>query len=445
MLSRLPTSRRARHGLGPLHGKHVFVPPMAQGSSRLFCAGFQAHGIDASPTPPSDEETLDLGARHTAGDECLPAKVTLGDFLRALRLPGTDPARVVLFMPTANGPCRFGQYAPSLRRTLDALGYERTVILSLSSRNGYEVLGEGALSFFRTQWRALVAADILRKLLLKHRPHEEEAGEADRLYDACLDRCAATLRSAGLSSAAQLDALRETLVACRDRFRTLAITRAMDTPRIGVVGEIFCRLNTFSNEDLIRKLEAGGAETWLADITEWVGYTHVQHVQSLRLRGRAWSRERLSAWLRARLQRADEHALLAPFAEDFAGWEEPSLDEVFAAAQPYIPATAVSGEMVLNVGRAVCLAQRGVHGIVDISPFTCMNGIVSEAIYPRVSRDLGGLPIRSFYFDGAPKDLETDVEVFLELARARGRRAGAACEPGPGDGGDAHGRSGNDL
>jgi predicted nucleotide-binding protein (sugar kinase/HSP70/actin superfamily) len=78
--------------------------------------------------------------------------------------------------------------------------------------------------------------------------------------------------------------------------------------------------------------------------------------------------------------------------------------------------------MVLNVGRAIRLADRGVDGIIDISPFTCMNGIVCEAIYPRVSRDLDGLPIRTLYFDGTPQDLEGDLGVYLDLARSYQQR-----------------------
>ena len=50
----------------------------------------------------------------------------------------------------------------------------------------------------------------------------------------------------------------------------------------------------------------------------------------------------------------------------------------------------------------VYLAKKGADGVIDISPFTCMNGIVCEAIYPKLSRDLGGIPIRNFYFDGIP-------------------------------------------
>jgi len=51
-----------------------------------------------------------------------------------------------------------------------------------------------------------------------------------------------------------------------------------------------------------------------------------------------------------------------------------------------------------------------------------MNGIVCEAIYPRVSRDLGGIPIRNFYFDGTQSDLDRDLGVYLELARSYQRK-----------------------
>ena len=43
-------------------------------------------------------------------------------------------------------------------------------------------------------------------------------------------------------------------------------------------------------------------------------------------------------------------------------------------------------------------------GIADISPFTCMNSIASEAVTRHVSRDHENLPIRTFYFDDTQSD-----------------------------------------
>ena len=105
----------------------------------------------------------------------------------------------------------------------------------------------------------------------------------------------------------------------RERFRRVAAQFDDDLPLIGVVGEIFCRLNTFSNEDLIRKLETYGAEGWLSDIAEWIQYTNSEQVRKLKLLGRFWSMDMLKARLRWHVQNSDEHAIAKPFKEDFVG------------------------------------------------------------------------------------------------------------------------------
>ena len=108
--------------------KTIYVPPMAYGSARAFVSALRAIGLEAEPTPPSDHRTRELGARYTSGDECYPAKVTVGDFMKVLERPGTDPSRIAFFMPTAEGPCRFGQYAPYLRQILDSNRYHQVEI-----------------------------------------------------------------------------------------------------------------------------------------------------------------------------------------------------------------------------------------------------------------------------------------------------------------------------
>jgi predicted nucleotide-binding protein (sugar kinase/HSP70/actin superfamily) len=309
---------------------------------------------------------------------------------------------------------------------LDANGYREVGILSPTSKNGYEGLGHLAQPFFRTGWRMLVAGDILQKLLLKTRPHELHKGETDRVYEECLDDVCLTAERSPVDPPVQLGAIREALLRCRERFRKIPVFRDPDRPLIGVVGEIFCRLHTFSNEDLIRRLEEYGGEAWLSDISEWIWYTNSEQFRRLRLLGKQFSLEMAKAWIRNKVQKDDEHALLEPFAEDFKGYEEPPIETVLELARPYLPNDGALGEMVLNVGKAAYLAKHGVDGIIDISPFTCMNGIVSESVYPRLSRDLGGIPIRTFYFDGTQADLDRDLGVYIELAKTYRKRRLAA-------------------
>jgi len=406
----------------PLRGKKVYIPPMAYRSGRTFAAAFRAVGVEADITPPSDHRTQELGAKYTSGDECYPAKVTIGDFLRVLEAPGADASRIVLFMPTAEGPCRFGQYATYLRHVLDTHGYPHTQVLSPTSGNAYDGLGDSARAFLRTGWRALVAADILQKRLLQLRPYEQNPGETEAVFEECLNDVCRAIETTPINPPVQLQAMHDALVRCRDRFRRIAVRREQTTPLIGIVGEIFCRLHTFSNENLVRRLEEYEAEAWISDLTEWVWYTTAEQFRKLKLAGRLISKEALAAWLRKKVQQRDEHVLMEPFREEFAGYEEPRISEVLECARPYLPQEGAFGEMVLNVGKAIYLARKGADGIIDISPFTCMNGIVCEAIYPRLSRDLGGIPIRNFYFDGTQSDLDRDLGVYLELARSYQRR-----------------------
>ena len=83
-----------------------------------MAAVFRSVGVDAAVTPESDDKTLELGGLHTSGEECYPEKVTMGDFLRIIHSDDFDPDRTAFFMPTAEGPCRFGQYAPYLKQVL---------------------------------------------------------------------------------------------------------------------------------------------------------------------------------------------------------------------------------------------------------------------------------------------------------------------------------------
>ena len=307
----------------PLAGKTVYIPAMAEGSVEALCAVLRWMGIDARPTPPSSARTLELGGNYTNGDECFPAKITTGDFLKIAQQPGFDAKQTVFLMGTTDGPCRFGQYAPFLRKVLREQDFGDVQVLSPHGEHGYSDFQDFDTAFVRTAWRAVVSADILRKSLLQTRPYETLPGAADRVFHESLEEFCQTLEQSCSDSGCQMRSLIASLLRARARFRAVPARFDVSRPLIGIVGEIFCRLNNFSNQDLVRRLEAAGAECWMADIAEWIAYTNMEEVRNLRLAGRTYSWEMLKSKLRSRIQHADEHALRSLFVEDFAGYEEP--------------------------------------------------------------------------------------------------------------------------
>ena len=404
-----------------LEGRRLYLPQMPYGGSYVLAAAIRSIGFDAWPTSDSDERTLELGSRVTSGDECYPQKITIGDFLRIIEDEGRD--NVAFLMPTANGPCRFGQYLHLIKAKFDELGYSDVPIMSITSSDGYSSIGSYSSDLIRTAWRGVLAHDILMKLLLKTRPYECEKGSADAAYQLSLEEVGAAVSLNGVSHKERMAALAPAMVRARDRFRAVPAEYDHARPLIGVVGEIFCRQNTFSNFDLIRVVEEEGGECWLADIGEWVWYTDDEQRRRLRDEGRRISKDNAYRLLKSKVMRRDEHALYGPFADDFVGYEEPAdVRDVLEMSFPYLPYTGALGEMVLSSGKAIYLNGKGADGIIDISPFTCMNGIVTEAVYPSLQKKLDNMPIRTFYFDGTQGDLERDVGIFIELARTYQRR-----------------------
>ena len=404
-----------------LEGRRLYLPQMPYGGSYLLAAAIRSIGFDAWPTSDSDERTLELGSRVTSGDECYPQKITMGDFLRIIEDEGRD--NVAFLMPTANGPCRFGQYLHLVQAKFDELGYGDVPIISITSGDGYSSIGNYSNDLIRTAWRGVLCQDILMKLLLKTRPYELEKGSTDAAYLRSLEEVGEAVSLSGVSHKERLAAIIPAMGRARDRFRGIPAAYDRSRPLIGVVGEIFCRLNTFSNFDLIRVVEEQGGECWLADIGEWVFYTDDEQRRRLIDEGRRFSKDNAYRFLKSKIMRRDEHAVYAAFADDFVGYEEPEdVREVLEMSFPYLPYTGALGEMVLSSGKAIYLYGKGADGIIDISPFTCMNGIVTEAVYPSLQKDLDNMPIRTFYFDGTQGDLERDVGIFLELAGTYRRR-----------------------
>lgn len=390
---------------------------MCDGSARLFSAALRSVGINAQTSPEGDARTRELAGRHLTGDECYPQMVTLGNFLKLAEEPGFDPAKVALFMPTATGPCRFGQYSQITRKVFDELGYEDVMIVSPTCDDGYRAIGENGSEAMRCAWWALVAGDLMRKMLHRYRPYETKSGAADAAYEASLFELEGAISDRKIKGGDKYKLIVKTLHSCRDRFRAIPADFSRQKLLVGVIGEIFCRLSTFSNDDVVRRIEAHGGEAWVADISEWVYYVNYWEREELKLFGKTFSTRMLKSWITDRVQHNDEHAMAHVFAQDLKGREEPeSMAEMLELAKPWLEPHAALGEMVLNIGKSVYLAGKGVDAIMDISPFSCMNGIVSEAIYPKVSEKLGGLPIRVFYFDGTGSNLDEDVEMFTELA-----------------------------
>jgi predicted CoA-substrate-specific enzyme activase len=387
--------------------KKIYIPYMCDHSFAL-AAAFKACGVEADVFPESDEETLYWGRKLTSGKECYPCILTTGDTVKLLRNPDFDHTRAAFFMPSGDGPCRFGQYHRFHRLVLDDLGFQHVPIYAPNQDDTlYSDLGIMGSQFTRLGWQGIVAVDLLMKKLLETRPYEREKGRSDKVYQTSLKRVCETI----LEKGDLVEALRKSV----EDFKAIGVDEPGTKPLIGIVGEIFVRLNRFSNEDVIRKIEQFGGEVWMAPLTEWILYVNTI-AKKKSLKKRSFS-NLLKVFLTDYYQKKDEHQLEKIFKGHLRNFGEPKTNSIFRKAKPYLD-SSFEGEAILSVGKTIDFAKRGASGIVNIMPFTCMPGTIVSTLLKRYQEENNNIPITNMAYDGQEQtNTLTRLEAFMYQAR----------------------------
>ncbi len=410
--------KRPRRQPRPTDGRILYIPYMCDHSHSL-AAAFRACGLEAQVLPVSDEEALRLGREYTSGKECYPAVLTTGDMIKMTRQKEFDPDRAAFFMPSGTGPCRFGQYNRLHRAILDELGYSSVPIYSPNqSYTLYEEMGMVGKDFTRLAWQGVVAVDVLDKMRREIRPYETAAGMTDQCYQHYLERICQAIEK------------REDLVAvlmeAREAFEHIPASGRGKRPIVGIVGEIYTRANDFANENIIRTLEALGAEVWTPTISEWILYVNFTAKRRAR-RHNQW-RHYAKLLIEHKVQVSDEKRFEQVVEGLVRSVPEPDAAELVEWASAYV-SPEFEGEAILSVGKSLDYILRGVHGIVNVIPFTCMPGAIAAALLKRLKEEHQNIPCITLAYDGQRETTTiTRLEAFIyQVNQFRERRLRAAA------------------
>ncbi len=385
----------------------IYIPHMSD-HALAVAAAFSYCGSAAEMLPEPTQASVDLGRRFVSGKECYPCAITIGDMTKKIMEPGFDPKRSVFFMPSGTGPCRFGQYNVFQRQVIRDLGMEDALEVYSPNQNEdfYKHLGLAGKGYAMRVWEGVVSISLLRKCLLETRPYEKEKGAADSIYQQHLQKLCSALGTRNGD-------IEEILTEARKAFERIPLETG-ERPLIGIVGEIFVRSNRFSNEHLVRKIEALGAEVYLTPVDEWISYVNLMGIH------RVLIKKDLSGMItllsKRFFQKRVEHRLGKPFHGFLRTLHEPDIRMIMQHASPYIR-PSFEGEAVLSIGKSIDLAKRGSSGIINAMPFGCMPGTIVSAVL-RAVKNNHGIPYLSIPYDGT-ESLTTGIqlEAFIDQAK----------------------------
>lgn len=376
-----------------IYSRTIWIPPMHPEGARLFAASFRRFGFKAKALPLSNKKHWETGRKLLRGSECLPCALTIGTFIEEIKKYKNE--KHALFMPTSSGPCRFGQYA-FLQKIIFEREGEDILILSPNSYDAYQGLPQKLRRFL---WSTILIFEAILKCRNRIKPYERNPGETQRVYLKAIEEMEKAIEDGKDVFFA--------LEKCINDFSKIE-TLKIEKPLVGVVGEIYVRLDPYANDDVIKTIEKCGGEAWVSPISEWIWYA--DFMARWRARIRRNLKDLLITFLKNKFFKGIERKIYEITREIIGDRKEPDIEEIMKKAAEFFPVN-FGTESPLTIGRAIIFKEQGAKAVVNVSPFTCMPGNISQAIFQKISEDIG-IPVINMFYDGQRGE-NKKLEIFL--------------------------------
>ncbi len=388
----------------PTRDRVLYWPYMHDGSF-IAAAAARSCGIESYALPVQTHADLEIGRKYTSAKECFPMICTTGSFIKKLQEPGIDPAKVSFFMPDHNGPCRFGQYNQLQKVIFDRLNLKDVKIVSPSNDESYSDITPGNGSKFRMNvWKGFVAVDIIRRLQQQYRPYERTEGSTDQVYQESLEQIVKCIENSAKG-------LADTLEDSGKKFKAIEIRKIPRKPVVSIVGEIFMRDNSFCSGNIVKRLEALGAETLMAPFSEWFVYSTYRYTRDSKWKGD------YAGIVKSKIQEFAQHTsyrkLINSVEELLDVDKDVSLETMLQLTEPYVHKD-YDGDPVMAIGSASAHTKKGVSGICNVLPFTCMPGTLICSISGAFRKDHNNIPWVDHAYDGQDDaSIDTRLQAFM--------------------------------
>jgi len=381
----------------------TFYIPYVSGHSIIWAAALNSVDLDARVLPEPDELSEEIGRRYVSGKECHPYLLTTGDLVKMTELEDFDPDRAAFLMLNFDGSCRLSQYALSQKLVLKRLdlGHIPVIapIISIRRDECTELFG---LKWAEAVWKGWLATDVLLKKLLHIRPYEVNEGESNRVYAQAIGEIAS-----GIMNGKFWEAFNRS-IATMDEIPT----KNEDRPIIGIVGEFYTCMNSWSNNYIIQEFESLGAEARLGPTTtDYLVYFNEVYPET------HFSRGKYPAALYYYLRRFPfmhwKGKIEGMMKNKLRDYRIPRVEDMVTLAAPYV-SDAIDPVVTVNVAKAKNYAMQGCSGIANLVILNCLYGTVSTAIYRGIQREHNRIPVLNMIYDGLKQtNAKTRIEAFI--------------------------------
>lgn len=362
----------------------LLAPYFAEGYSEYLPALFHIVGYNLVNLPMGSQEDAEQGLKSANNDICYPATIVVGSIINALKSGRYNRDEVAIVITQTGGQCRASNYYSLIKNAMVRHGFADVPVVSMAIGEGLNNQQPGFTVSWRKLMRILMEAilyvDSLYKMYYPAVVREKVKGTAEKLKWNYIER--------GTEAVWQKNrkALRHLLEQAVRDFSDIT-DFSKNAERVGVVGEIYVKYNSFSNHSVIPWLVDKGFEVVPPMLSGFFSTSlvsqavnrreNIKHVETNSL-----VYNLIHAYLMSKMRQYDKICSSYPLYQPFI-----DIRTNADLAARVINLAADFGEGWFLPGEICHLAEQGVCRIVSLQPFGCIaNHIISKGIEKRIKK-----------------------------------------------------------
>ncbi len=370
----------------PLREYTYYIPSFMDHAYALTGA-LKGSGCKAVLLPPTDDESWNLGLKYAYGRECHPFISFTGDLLKAAKRDDFIPEKACYFGPSYFGPCLLPQYPLALHLILERVGLSDVTVMNLTDETNMKELGIGYLLKLIL---GLYTVDRFFKWKTEIEPYELKKGSVKSVYKEVLELVESGLAEGGLTKKIKKGVEMLSSVPLSEKNGERA--------KIGIIGDVYTRINEHSNNYLYQRLEKMGYEVWTSCSMIDISFLGAEQMSDA-LKRKGKNVKSVFAKLTPFIVKKLRWFVDRNFPDSVRTPQEGDYKSVSETSSKYADYW-IDRSLSANIGRIEEFEKAGADGIINVMCHNCMLGTVTESLSKSIRRDMNDIPLCTLVYEG---------------------------------------------
>ncbi len=359
----------------------ILAPFFAEDYSAYLPAVFKNAGYDFHILPKPDRKSVDLGLQYASNDICYPGTIVIGDIIKALKTRSYDPKKIAVGITQTGGQCRASNYLPLIRKAMIDAGFDDIPIISVTASGGLVDQPGFHIHWLLKTWILLVTtlfSDCIAKMYYAVATREKIIGQSLKIRQHYMKKVSPSIVAGDCAGIYKL------LEKAVNDFNEIPVHKKK-YPKMGIVGEIYAKYNSFANQDLAHWMIHQGIEPVIPPLIDYFIQDLVNY------------KENIKAGIRKR-KMTDFIGIAIEWAVNTCSVKMNAIFSKFRYGQPFDDIRHIAknasdilsmihqfGEGWLIPGEIAAFAEQGICHVISVQPFGCIaNHIVSKGVEKKI-------------------------------------------------------------